>query len=331
MRRKNDILWKGIIEEVFDDLLRFIFPEADKVFDIGRGFEFMDKELAKMYPEPEKESDTKFVDKLVKAFRKDGQEEWVLCHVEIQGETKAKERSLFAERMFLYYCRIFERGHKPITAIAIFTALDGCKMPDRYEYHFLGTSHTYEYNTYRIADASNKELAKSDNPFAVVVMAAKTALLSGKVPELELKNKKLLIAKLLLGKKVFPKKKVDAILAFLNNYVLFAKKETNHIFMEELDQLTGQTNTMGIIEQLADIKEKAALKKGEEKVMMARTEGEEKVKMARTEGERKVKMTQEKSIKAFLDNTGFSVEKIASLVDVPVSFVEKVKRGIRAK
>jgi hypothetical protein len=39
MRRKNDILWKGIIEEVFDDLLRFIFPEADKVFDIGRGFE----------------------------------------------------------------------------------------------------------------------------------------------------------------------------------------------------------------------------------------------------------------------------------------------------
>jgi hypothetical protein len=101
--------------------------------------------------------------------------------------------------------------------------------------------------------------------------------------------------------------------------------------MEELDQLTGQTNTMGIIEQLADIKEKAALKKGEEKVMMARTEGEEKVKMARTEGERKVKMTQEKSIKAFLDNTEFSVEKIASLVDVPVSFVEKVKKGLRTK
>jgi len=37
MRRKNDQLWKGMIEEVFDDLLRFIFPVADQVFDMQRG------------------------------------------------------------------------------------------------------------------------------------------------------------------------------------------------------------------------------------------------------------------------------------------------------
>jgi hypothetical protein len=27
--RKSDILWKVVMEEVFDDLLRFIFPDAD--------------------------------------------------------------------------------------------------------------------------------------------------------------------------------------------------------------------------------------------------------------------------------------------------------------
>ncbi len=84
-RRKNDILWKGMLEEVFDDLLRFVFPNADRTFDMKQGFEFLDKELAEMYPEPDKKSDTKFVDKLVKVYHKNGSEEWVLCHIEVQG------------------------------------------------------------------------------------------------------------------------------------------------------------------------------------------------------------------------------------------------------
>ncbi len=67
---------------------------------------------------------------------------------------------------------------KPMTAIAIFTGQDGWKMPDRYEYQFLGTSHIYQYNTYRITDATDEELAKSDNPFAQVVLAAKRTILN---------------------------------------------------------------------------------------------------------------------------------------------------------
>ncbi|HTI07928.1 MAG TPA: hypothetical protein VL832_05210 [Puia sp.] len=43
MRRKNDLLWKGMLEEIFDDLLRFIFPEVDQVLDMERGFQFLDK------------------------------------------------------------------------------------------------------------------------------------------------------------------------------------------------------------------------------------------------------------------------------------------------
>jgi hypothetical protein len=67
MRHNKDILWKGLLEWVFDDLLRFVFPDADERFDMQRGFAFLDKELAEMYPEPEKETDVRFVDKLVKA------------------------------------------------------------------------------------------------------------------------------------------------------------------------------------------------------------------------------------------------------------------------
>ena len=103
MLHNKDILWKGVLEWVFEDLLRFVFPEADRVFDIQKGFGFLDKELAEMYPEPEKKTNVRVVDKLVKAFRKDGKEEWVLIHIEIQDQTKVKERPLFPERMFRYF------------------------------------------------------------------------------------------------------------------------------------------------------------------------------------------------------------------------------------
>ena len=43
IRRQNDILWKGMLEGVFDDLLRFVFPKADRIFDLEHGFDFLDK------------------------------------------------------------------------------------------------------------------------------------------------------------------------------------------------------------------------------------------------------------------------------------------------
>ncbi|HVW62370.1 MAG TPA: hypothetical protein VHC48_20100 [Puia sp.] len=45
-KRKSDILWKVIMEEVFADLLRFLFADADQVYNMERGFEYLDKELS---------------------------------------------------------------------------------------------------------------------------------------------------------------------------------------------------------------------------------------------------------------------------------------------
>lgn len=297
MRHKYDILWKGVLEEVADDLLRFIFPEAEQVFDMKRRFEFLDKELAELYPEPDRGGDTRFVDKLVKVYRADGQEEWVLAHIEIQGE--ANKRVDFGERMFRYFYRIFDRYRKPVTGIAIFTGPDGKRMPDVFSYEFMHTHLSYRYNKLCILDYENEVLEKSDNPFALVMLAAKTALLEGKIPEVELKDRKLLIAKLLYRKGLFSKKKIEAILTFLNNMVILEDPETNRIFTEEIDLLTGKKNSMNIFEQLAEIKAQ---------------EAQERV--------------EEKSVRAFLMNTDFSIEKIANILDIPVSFAERVKEGL---
>ena len=291
MRRKNDILWKTVLEEVFGDLLRFVFKDADQIFDMDRGFEFLDKELAEIYPEPEKDSHTRFVDKLVKVFRKDGREEWLLVHVEVQGETEAKDRAGFAVRMLEYFTRIFFKHRKPVAAIAIFTGPDGKQMPDRFNYEFKNTRLEFQYHTLCILDYDDETLASSDNPFALVMLAAKKAMVSGKDVDAKLLEGKLFVFRKLYERGIFGKPNMEAILEFLNNYVRFENSKTNRIFTEEIDKITGNTNTMD------------------------RKEG-------RKEGD-------ENAIRLFLQNTEFPIGKIANLVGVSVDFVRKVKEGKR--
>ena len=177
-QRKSDILWKVIMEEVFPDLLRFIYPDADEVYNMERGFEFLDKELAELNPQPDEEKDSRFADKLVKVYRCDGVEEWVLLHVEVQGDTH--ERDAFAERMYTYFYRIRDRyPGRLVSALAIFTGQDGNRMPGRYSYEYRGTKLTYEYPTVSILDYSDEELDKSTNPFAQVIVAGEDQVTGG--------------------------------------------------------------------------------------------------------------------------------------------------------
>lgn len=37
------MLWKGVIEEIMEDLLLFIDPDIGKELDLERGFEYLDK------------------------------------------------------------------------------------------------------------------------------------------------------------------------------------------------------------------------------------------------------------------------------------------------
>ena len=72
--------------------------------------------------------------------------------------------------------------------------------------------------------------------------------------------------------------------------------------MDELDQITGKANTMGIIEYVK-----------EQKINAAREE-------ARTAKEISV-------VKNLLSGTDFSTEKIAAIAGVSVAFVEEVRNG----
>src|ERR1700754_966474 len=173
MSGRYDVLWKSLLEEVRGDLLRFVYPNAEGYLDVNRGFEFLEKELNVMYPGPEKKNHSRVVDKLVKLYLKDGGERWVLLHLEIQGGRDGD----FARRMFTYYYRLLDKHDCKVTAVAIYTGSDGKKMPDRYEDDFIGTSVVYRFNTMFITDYPDELLKASDNPFAMVLLVAKTRLL----------------------------------------------------------------------------------------------------------------------------------------------------------
>ncbi|GGA97569.1 hypothetical protein [Puia dinghuensis] len=293
MQHNKDILWKGVLQWVLDDLLRFVFPDADQVFDLQKRFVYLDKELAELNPGPGKKTDVRYVDNLVKVFRKDGGEEWVLIHVEVQDITKAEDRPIFPERMFRYYYRCFDRHHKPVVAIAIFCGPDGNLLQGSYSYEFMNTRLQYDYNTLSVLDYSDEELAESNNPFAWVVLTAKNALLKGKNVDKKLLEGKLFIFRKLYENGIFEKKKLQAILKFLDKYVLFEKRETIRTFGKEVDKITGKKNTMDILSEIY----------AEEKTWAI--------------------------VKNLLTKTTHTMEEIAALAEVPVDFVKEVRKSLR--
>jgi hypothetical protein len=310
MRHNKDVLWKGLLECVFDDFLRFVYADADQVFDFEKDFHFLDKELAELYPETGKQTDIRFVDKLVKVFLKGGVEEWVLVHIEVQGETKATDRAEFGERMFRYFYRIFDRYRKPVAAVTLFTGRDGIRVPGMYAYSFMNTRLEFQYHTLRVLDFPDEILRESKNPFSWVVLIAKQALLRGKELDKRLLEGKLFIFRKLYGNGLFDKRKLQAILVFLNNYVRFENQETNLIFGREIEQITGKSNAMDIFQQVAVMRREEALEQG------------------RKEG---MKQHKRLVVENLLKETDFSPEKIAALASVSQAFVKKVKAELAVK
>src|ERR1700712_2919050 len=82
--KRDDTLWKGILEDLFIHFLRFFFKDADSLFDLKKGFEYLDKEMEQISKADELQP-SKFLDKLVKVYSNEGEEQWVLVHIEIQG------------------------------------------------------------------------------------------------------------------------------------------------------------------------------------------------------------------------------------------------------
>ena len=145
--------------------MEFFFPSAHAQIDWSRGYEFLDKELQKITADAA--LGRRVVDKLAKVWLKNGQELWVLVHVEVQGQRETD----FAQRIYVYHSRLFNRFNAPVATFVIFTDEEENWRPAVYETELLGTELRLKFVTAKLTDFRQRmeELEQSANPFAVVV------------------------------------------------------------------------------------------------------------------------------------------------------------------
>ena len=108
-------------------------------------------------------------DKLVKVWRKNGAETWVLIHVEVQSQDEAD----FAERMFVYHYRIFDKYRRKVVSLAILGDERSNWRPNEFGYQLWETKIDFNFKVVKLLDYGDRwsELETSSNPFAIVVVA----------------------------------------------------------------------------------------------------------------------------------------------------------------
>lgn len=260
-RRKDDFLWKAIVEDIAVDFLRFFFPEAGALFDFGRKCEYLDKEFDPFFPHEENGTTVRYVDKLIKVYLKDGTEKWIAIHVEVQNQRGTED---FSARMVRYWYLMKEKYNVSITALAIITGSNKKFRPKPYVDEYLGTRLTYEYNVYQILDQQEADLIANPNPFAIVILAALSAIRKKKVTDLELKAIKHELNRE-LTKRNLDTARHKGIMNFIKYYMNFENPKMMITFDKELQTLTGRTIPMGTEEYLLQKREAEGIQKGEAK------------------------------------------------------------------
>jgi hypothetical protein len=134
-----DEAWKNVIEKLFPHLLNFFIPDLYSDADLSKGFVFLDKELEKLLKKSKKGA--KYVDKLAKVSLKNGNNQWILIHIEVQGY----DDSEFPERKFRYFYCIFDRYDEKIVSLALITGTDKSLSKGRFEFKAYGSGVDFQY------------------------------------------------------------------------------------------------------------------------------------------------------------------------------------------
>ncbi|MDI6794562.1 MAG: hypothetical protein QME81_17125 [bacterium] len=259
-----DEAWKKIIERFFPQLLRFFVPDLYKDVDFSKGVDFLDKEMEQLSLKATKGA--KYVDKLVKVYLKSGEEQWILVHIEVEGDPKKD----FSLRMFRYFYKIFDDYGRRIVSMAILTGPKKVAEEGRYELKTYGSGVEFCYLSFRLMDYDKDELDQDPNPIALVVLA------SQEKERAKRKGKKF-NTKLYLTRKLYErgykKDEIKGLLEFID-WVLQLSDEEEELIGEEIKELEG-VKKMPYVTSFERIGMKKGLQKGMQQGLLA--EGREMV------------------------------------------------------
>lgn len=215
---RKDILWKSIIEDLIVEFVQFFYAEYLHQIDFEKGFTPLDKELDELAHGSS--SGNRYVDKLFKAFEKNGVEQWFLIHIEVQGYLDKQ----FSQRMFQYAYRIKDRYQRPLTTLVIYTHENTSFHFSAYEESFLGTKLRYEFRTFVLSNHKPEDLRSTNNLFGFTLEVARQEQIYKKVEDhkrLEIKKD---LMRHLLNQGV-KKAKIRKLLIFIQYYIHFDQTE----------------------------------------------------------------------------------------------------------
>lgn len=224
-----DSPWKEALEEYFEAFLAFLFAHVHAAVDWPPKFEFLDKELQQIVREAE--HGRRYVDKLARVWLKNGREGWILIHVEVQ----AAEEADFAERMYVYNYRLFDRYNRKVVSLAILADERPGWRPDQYGYNLLGCSVDFRFPTAKLLEYASDlpALERDVNPFATVVLAHLKTRETRGAPDARLS------AKTQLVKALFDKglgaEDVRRLFRFID-WIMALPKPLGKVFWQEITQ-----------------------------------------------------------------------------------------------
>jgi hypothetical protein len=250
--------------------MAFFFPTAYSTIDWEQGFDFLDNELQQITREAE--TGKLIVDKLVKVYLCDGQESWLLLHIEIQNQKEAE----FSERVYIYSTRLFDKFRRPVASFAVIGDTDRNWRPSSFHQEALGSKHDFSFQIAKLVDYKQRQedLQASNNPFAIIVQAHLAAQATkGKASQQRRKQQKYKLATILYERGLSEQQVID-LYRFIH-WVLTLPPELEAAFREELEtyergknmpyisaiEKTGEINfvTRLLNRQLGEISEETAI------------------------------------------------------------------------
>jgi hypothetical protein len=211
IRNESDTAWKEILDAYFKDCIDYCLPELSKLIDWKRRWISLDKELQSLTKDTI--AGKRLLDKLFKVYLKDGHEQWILMHVEIQG----KKEDDFPKRMFTYAYRVYDKYQKPVVSCAILTDEQKGWRPNHYKVGLAGSFLSCEFLVIKLIDYHSKhtELEAASNPFASIILTQLAALEAKRKPDEQRKQIKFSLTKRLY-EKGFKKTEVINIYKFIS-------------------------------------------------------------------------------------------------------------------
>ncbi|WGG51656.1 DUF4351 domain-containing protein [Rugamonas sp. DEMB1] len=162
-----DSPWKSAVLRYFPEFMAFYFPQAHAAIDWSRPYAFLDQELAQLVRDGE--LGRRRLDKLVRLATVAGAEQWVLLHLEVQG----RRESAFAERIFCYNYRVYDRYRRPVASLVLLADQAARWRPGSFSYRLFGCRVGIDFPVVKLMDYADRieQLLCDANPFALLTAA----------------------------------------------------------------------------------------------------------------------------------------------------------------